>query len=245
MNCQLNAKALVNICINNNHTCLLCDEPAAQPWPLCAACERELPWLTEQCRCCALPLALDGLLCAPCTRRKPAFSRVIAAWHYRFPVDTLVSRFKHNRQWPLGCLLAELLVQALEHRYGEGLPRPDLLLPVPLAKARLRQRGYNQAAMLARWLAKPLRLPCDERLLERTRDTRAQQALDARARQGNLRQAFAVRNADSLKGLHLAVVDDVLTTGATAQAIAQLLRQHGARRVDVYCLARTPRPGQA
>lgn len=245
MNCQPNIKALVYKCTNIDHLCLLCDEPAQQPWPLCMACESELPWLNEQCRRCALPLPMDGFTCTSCRRRAPAFRQVVALWHYGFPVDSLISRFKHNSQWPLGRMMAQLLGQALEHRFNEQLPRPDRLLPVPLASRRLRQRGFNQAAMLARWLATQLQLPCDEHLLERTRDTQAQQALGAKARQRNLRQAFALAPGAEVEGLHLAVIDDVLTTGATAQAIAGLLRKHGARRVDIYCLARTPRPDQA
>lgn len=245
MNCQPNIKALVYKCINIDHACLLCDEPAQQPWPLCMACESELPWLHEQCSRCGLPLPMDGFTCASCRRRAPAFHQVVALWHYGFPVDSLISRFKHNSQWPMGRLMAQLLGQALEHRFNEHLPRPDRLLPVPLASRRLRQRGFNQAAMLARWLATQLQLPCDEQLLERTRDTQAQQALGARARRRNLRQAFALAPGAEVEGLHLAVIDDVLTTGATAQAIARLLRKQGARRVDIYCLARTPRPDQA
>ncbi|QXI38881.1 ComF family protein [Pseudomonas xantholysinigenes] len=245
MNCQPNIKTLVYNWLNINQTCLLCDELAQQPYALCMACEQELPWLRDQCRRCALPLAMSGLACNSCRRRSPPFHRVIAAWEYRFPVDTLISRFKHNSQWPLGRLLAQLLGHALEHHYSEGLSRPDRLLPVPLARRRLRQRGFNQAAMLARWLARHLNLPCDEHLLVRSRDTPAQQALGAQARRRNLRQAFALLPGAQVEGLHLAVVDDVLTTGATAQAIAQLLRKAGAQRVDIYCLARTPRPGQA
>jgi ComF family protein len=133
----------------------------------------------------------------------------------------------------------------LSHRFQEGLPKPDLLLPVPLARRRLRKRGFNQAGMLGRWLSKALVIECDERLLLRTRETPAQQHLDARARHRNLRQAFALAGEASLEGKHVAVVDDVLTTGATAQAVAQLLRQAGAHRIDVYCLARTAKPGQA
>jgi ComF family protein len=186
---------------------------------------------------------MAGLTCAQCCRRLPAFDQVIALWHYGFPVDTLISRFKHNRQWPVGRLMAELLGHGLLHRFAEGLPRPDLLLPVPLASHRLRERGFNQAGMLGRWLSSQLRLPCDERLLMRTRETTAQQQLTAKARRRNLRQAFAVTG--KLTGKHVAVVDDVLTTGATAQAIAQVLRKAGARQVDVYCLARTPKPGYA
>ncbi|RAS27631.1 MULTISPECIES: ComF family protein [unclassified Pseudomonas] len=245
MNCQPWLKALVYKCTNINHSCLLCNEPAEQRYPLCVACEQELPWNEEHCLRCALPLAMAGLTCAQCSRRPPAFDQVIAPWHFGFPLDTLISRFKHNSQWPLGRLMAEILSLNLSHRFQEGLPKPDLLLPVPLARRRLRKRGFNQAGMLGRWLSKALVIECNERLLLRTRETPAQQHLDARARRRNLHQAFALAGEASLEGKHVAVVDDVLTTGATAQATAQLLRQAGARRIDVYCLARTAKPGQA
>ncbi|HDS1680629.1 TPA: ComF family protein [Pseudomonas putida] len=245
MNCQPWLKALVYKCTNINHSCLLCNEPAEQRYPLCVACEQELPWNEEHCLRCALPLAMAGLTCAQCSRRPPAFDQVIAPWHFGFPLDTLISRFKHNSQWPLGRLMAEILSLNLSHRFQEGLPKPDLLLPVPLARRRLRKRSFNQAGMLGRWLSKALVIECNERLLLRTRETPAQQHLDARARRRNLHQAFALAGEASLEGKHVAVVDDVLTTGATAQATAQLLRQAGARRIDVYCLARTAKPGQA
>jgi len=245
MNCQPWLKALVYKCANFDHACSLCDALAEQPYPLCSACEHELPWLDEHCLRCALPLPMAGLICGQCSRRPPAFDQVMAPWHYGFPLDTLISRFKHERQWPLGRLMAELLSLNLHHRFHEGLAKPALLLPVPLARRRLRERGFNQAGMLGRWLSKGLGIRCDERLLSRTRETPAQQSLDARARRRNLRQAFALADDVSIAGLHVAVVDDVLTTGATAQAIARLLRQAGAARVDVYCLARTAKPGQA
>ncbi|MFJ4155055.1 ComF family protein [Pseudomonas sp. NPDC089752] len=245
MNCQPWLKALVYKCITIDQMCLLCDEPAEQPYPLCVACEQELPWLGDHCLRCALPLPMAGLTCGPCSRRAPAFDQVIALWHYGFPVDALISRFKHNRQWPLGRLMAEMLGHGLQHRYAEGLAKPELLLPVPLARRRQRERGFNQAGLLARWLSKGLAIACDEQLLLRTRETPAQQGLDARARRRNLQRAFALADAGHFDGLHVAVVDDVLTTGTTAQTIAALLRDAGARRVDVYCLARTAKPGQA
>jgi len=245
MNCQPCLKALVYKCVNINQSCLLCDELAEQPYPLCVACEQELPWLSEYCLRCALPLPMGGLTCGQCSRRAPAFEQVVALWHYGFPVDTLISRFKHNRQWPLGRLMAEMLSSGLQHRYAEGLARPDLLLPVPLARRRQRERGFNQAGLLTRWLSKRLAIALNERLLQRTRETPAQQSLDAKARRRNLQRAFALVDEGVVEGLHVAVVDDVLTTGATAQAIAALLRGAGARQVDVYCLARTAKPGQA
>ncbi|WP_449430174.1 ComF family protein [Pseudomonas putida] len=245
MNCQLHKKAAVYKCINIDQFCLLCDEPAGQACPLCLPCKRELPWLDDYCVRCALPLAMAGLSCGQCSRRAPPFEQVIALWHYGFPVDTLISRFKHSRQWPLGRMMAESLGLALQHHFAEGLARPALLLPVPLAKQRLRARGFNQAGMLARWLSTCLAITCDERLLVRVRETTAQQNLNARSRLRNLRQAFELAPGAVVENLHVAVVDDVLTTGATAQAIAQVLRKAGASRVDVYCLARTGKPGQA
>lgn len=186
---------------------------------------------------------MAGLTCAQCSRQPPAFSEVLAPWHYDFPIDSLVTRFKHQGQWPLGRLLAELLGQYLQHRFDDGLPRPDYLLPVPMARKRLRQRGYNQATMLAKWLGSQLQLPVIDHLLQRIRETPPQQGLDAKARKRNLREAFALADEDTLKGCHVALIDDVLTTGSTADAIAQLLIKGGAQRVDVYCLARTPKPG--
>lgn len=222
--------------------CLLCDGPADTRHALCSGCQDDLPWLATPCSVCALPLPAAGLTCPRCLRRAPAFARVEAPWHYAFPLDTLIKRFKHQGDWPLGRLLAALLGEHLQHAWLEGLPRPDLLLPVPLSARRLRQRGFNQSALLARWLGAALQLPQHEHWLLRVQDTPAQQGLDAAARRRNLRGAFAVAAGAALAGRHVALVDDVLTTGATAEALARLLRGAGATRVDVYCLARTPAP---
>lgn len=245
MRCQPRYTGPVYIWSKNKQHCLLCDEAADGSTPICMACETDLPWLGDHCECCALPLPAAGLTCGQCLNQPPAFERVIAPWTYSFPVDSLITRFKHSAKWPFGHLLAELLTQALQHRFDDDLPRPELLVPVPLGNRRLRQRGFNQAAMLARWISASLDIPCDERLLLRTQDTDAQQDLNAEARKKNLRNAFALTPKTSLKGRHLALVDDVLTTGATAQALARLLMDAGAARVDVYCLARTPKPGES
>jgi ComF family protein len=207
------------------------------------ACEQELPWLIDQCDRCALPMPMAGLTCGACNRHPPAFNEVVAPWLYDFPVDALVTRFKHQGKWPLGRLLADLLSETLQHRFLEGLRQPDCLIPVPLARKRLRQRGFNQAAMLAKWLGARLGLAVDERVLRRIKETPSQQGLDAKARKRNLSSAFALTDAAPIIGKHLALIDDVLTTGSTAQALAELLIKAGARSVDVYCLARTPKPG--
>ncbi|TFH76489.1 MULTISPECIES: ComF family protein [Pseudomonas] len=245
MHCQPHQDRPVYIWLNNNQPCLICDESSETETPLCVACETDLPWLGDQCMTCALPLPAAGLSCGGCLKDPPTFEQVVAPWSYGFPVDSLITRFKHNAKWPFGRLLGEVLGQFLQHRFDEGLPRPDALLPVPLANKRLQQRGFNQAAMLARWLGKQLDLPCEEHVLRRIQDTSAQQALDAKARKRNLRNAFDLLPDAHVQGRHLALVDDVLTTGATAQALARLLMDSGATRVDVYCLARTPKPGDA
>ncbi|MBP5944337.1 MULTISPECIES: ComF family protein [unclassified Pseudomonas] len=243
MRCQPRYEGQVYICLKNVQTCLLCDEPAEAEMPICIACEADMPWLGEHCQTCALPLPTAGLTCGECLLEPPAYEQVAVPWRYDFPVDSLITRFKHNAKWPFGHLLADVLGQYLLYRFEEDLPRPDALLPVPLAGKRLRQRGFNQAAMLARWLSRQLDLPCEENVLRRIQDTSAQQDLDAKARKRNLRNAFALTSDANVKGRHLALVDDVLTTGATAQALARLLMNAGAARVDVYCLARTPKPG--
>ncbi|AVX14855.1 ComF family protein [Stutzerimonas stutzeri] len=225
------------------HRCLLCDE-RCEGQPLCSPCEADLPWLDGRCTVCAVPLPSRGLVCGECLKRPPSYDHVEVPWRFAFPVDALITRFKHQARWPYGRLLGERLAHHLEHAFADGLPRPDLLLPVPLARRRLRQRGFNQAQMLADWLSRPLGITTDARVLERVLDTPAQQQLDAATRRRNLRQAFAIATGADVKGRHLALVDDVLTTGATAEALARLLKRAGAERVDVYCLARTPKPGE-
>lgn len=230
--------------LKNAQFCTLCDERCEAEQSICGACEAELPWLRQRCSICALPLTATGLICGDCLKHPPAFEHVAVPWRFAFPVDSLISRFKHQSQWPLGRLLAEQLSRHLHHAFEEGLPRPEALLPVPLARKRMRHRGFNQAQMLADWLSPALAIPVDTKLLQRVQDTPSQQQLDAASRRRNLRQAFALAEDQSLTGRHLAIIDDVLTTGATAEALARLLKRAGATRVDVYCLARTPKPGE-
>ena len=243
MRCQPNLIKPVYNWLKIKQTCLLCDEHADTPQAICSHCEAELPWLGGHCQICALPLPGQGLVCGACLKKPPSFDRVEVPWRYAFPIDSLITRFKHQGRWPMGRLLGELLSHHLQHAFDEGLPKPDMLLPVPLATKRQRKRGFNQAHMLAQWLSSALHLPLQAYWLQRVIDTPAQQQLDAATRKRNLRKAFALAPHSTVSGLHLALVDDVLTTGATAESLARLLKKAGAARIDVYCLARTPRPG--
>ena len=211
--------------------CLVCREAAPPGADLCGACRDDLPWNHRACLRCALPLPGADALCGACQRRPPPLQEARAAFVYRFPLDRLLPRFKFHRDLAAGRLLAG----AMAERFA-ALPRPDALLPIPLHRARLRRRGYDQALELARPLARALRLPLRAGL-QRTRATRAQSELDAPARRLNLRTAFT---AHGPLPAHVALVDDVMTTGATVQAAARALRRAGVARVDAWVCARVP-----
>jgi ComF family protein len=222
--------------------CLVCREPGAAGQDLCAACTIALFWNRHACTRCALPLAGEKSspseqavpVCGACLRRPPPLHAVHAAFVYAFPVDRLLPRFKFHRDLAAGRLLVQRMAEAFA-----PLPRPDALLPVPLHRGRLRARGYDQALELARPLGRRLDLPVLEDALVRQRATVQQSRLDARQRQRNLRGAFALSHANALPA-HVALVDDVMTTGATLHAAAAALRRAGVLRVDAWVAARAP-----
>ena len=206
---------------------------------LCRACIERFGTAAPRCARCALRLAREQAPCAACLRATPPFDAAIAAIDYRYPWDRLLARFKFAAALDLAPALAARLDAALE-RAGEA--PPDLLLPVPLSRARAQQRGFNQAWEIARRLRTR---GASIELLLRVKDTPHQLALPCEQREANVRDAFAVepRHAARLRGADVAIVDDVMTTGATAAEVARTLLRAGARRVRVWVVARTPAPG--
>jgi ComF family protein len=213
--------------------CLLCGEAGEDACDLCRACAATLPWNRIACGRCALPLPAPGT-CGRCLRRPPPLAAVQAACRYGFPLDRLLPRFKFHQDLAAGRLLAQLMAEACA-----PLPRPDALIPIPLHRTRLRQRGYDQALELARPLARALSLPVRDDTLLRVRATLPQSELDAIARRRNLRDAFGVRSGGVLPK-HVVLVDDVMTTGATLHAAAKALLRAGVQRVDAWVCARVP-----
>lgn len=207
--------------------------------PICQACKQTLPWIPQACDCCGLPVLQQGL-CGQCIKDPPAYVKVIAPLRYEFPIAQLITGFKHQQQWAIGRLLTSLLGEHLIHQYTQGLSKPDYLLAIPLAKQRLRQRGFNQAAMISHWLSNDLSIPCMVNNAQRIKHTPSQQYLSAKERRTNLKHAFSLTNTMLVKNVHLALIDDVVTTGTTVNTLAALLLKEGASRVDVYSLARTP-----
>ena len=217
--------------------CLLC-HGRAENAGLCAACRDELPTLVQACQRCALPLPPAAATCARCLQRPPAFTCARAAWHYAFPVAQLLQRFKYQRDLAAGRTLAQLAAVQLAPLLAAQESRPDLLLPVPLHWRRYWQRGFNQAQLIAAEFGRQWELPVHPGLLRKRSASAAQQQLGRAQRLRNLQQSFFLRRP--LPGLHVGLVDDVITTGATLEAASRTLLDAGASRVSAFALARTP-----
>ncbi len=214
--------------------CLACGARGQGALSLCAACAAELPRNTVCCAHCALPLDSAAPLCGRCLRHAPPWDAAWAPFRYEWPLAPLEARFKFGGDLAAGHTLALAWLAT-----PPPAARPDAIIPVPLHPARLRRRGYNQALELARPLSRQLGLPLLRDALQRTRATARQTELDAVHRRRNVRGAFAARLGDPPPA-HVAVLDDVCTTGATLGECARVLKRAGVARVDVWALARAP-----
>jgi ComF family protein len=213
--------------------CFLCRGAAGGL--LCRACEADLPALpAPHCPRCALPSA-RGEACGRCLARPPAFDATVAALSYAFPADALVHALKFRGELALAPLLGGFLERALAAATPAVV---TCIAPVPLSARRLRERGFNQALEIARSLSRHARI--EPALVERARDTPAQFDLPWGERQRNVRGAFHVPRI--VEGMSIAVVDDVMTTGATLDEVARALKAAGAARVVNWVVARTPAP---
>lgn len=216
--------------------CMLCGAAGAADIDLCAECAAELPRNRSCCARCALPLASPAALCGECQRHPPPWDAAWAPFRYGWPLDRLEGRYKFGADLAAGRVLSTLWL-----REPCPLALPQALLAVPLHRRRLRQRGYNQALELARPLADGLGVPLHRDALQRVRPTDAQTELDARGRRRNVRGAFVLGSGGALPA-HVAILDDVMTTGATLAECVRVLRRAGVPQVDVWALARAPSP---
>lgn len=218
--------------------CWLCRMPLTlADHGICSYCQRALK---PPCCCprCGLSTFYPHEECGRCQRHPPSWQRLVFVADWQPPLKELVKKLKFSQQTALSVMLARLILLTWLTARREGrLQRPDLLLYVPLHRSRAWRRGYNQLDDMARYLAHWLAIPCAPGGLSRKKRTRIQHFLSARARRRNLRGAFKVEI--EVKGRHIALLDDVVTTGSTVEEIARLLLRAGAASVQVLCLCRT------
>lgn len=216
-------------------TCVSCLERSHRNLDLCTGCQRDLPRIRNPCWQCGLPNTSAFELCEPCRTEPRLFSHIFSSFSYEWPIDQMVHAFKFNNNIAIGRVLSTLLAR----RYiRQHILRPDLWVPVPLHPSRLRQRGFNQAENIANVLADETGVPIDTQLISRTLPTESQAGLSAVDRIQNVDRAFSIN-----KPIHhqsIGIVDDVVTTASTVTELTRCLLEHGARDVQIVCLARTP-----
>ena len=211
--------------------CILC-QAASGDRLVCAACERDLASPEHACPRCALPDSGD-VECGACLAGPPHYEATRAVFTYTYPVDVLVQALKYGGQLALAAWFAQKLQQRIF-----PADAVDLIVPLPLYPIRLAERGFNQAAEVAKALSRASGLRMDTQLARRVRNTVPQTNLPWREREANMRQAFSCER--DLSGLSVAVIDDVMTTGSTLNEFARTLKRSGAVRVQNWVIARTP-----
>ena len=198
----------------------------------CAACDAALPYFNgAHCPICALPTP-SGDVCGHCLAQPPLFARTTAMFGYSFPLDKLIQGMKYGEQLALAHAFAKKLAQRIDKNH-----LPDYLIAMPLHPAKLRERGFNQSLLLATTLARELKLKLLPHACQRIRDTPPQSALPWKERKKNVRNAFSCNI--NLSGKRVVLVDDVLTTGASLNALAEAVSKKGAIEISAWVVART------
>lgn len=215
--------------------CMLCQQYHEKNTPICEPCQNYFELLQNQCKICALPLESSTfLLCNHCISHPKNFDKVWAPYVFQEPLRSILHSFKYKKSLFLTQFLVNLMLISL----NASLEKPDCLIPVPLHPSRLKERGFNQSLELAKVLSRKLNIPFSTTIADKILKTKAQTSLEMKERSQNLKDAFLVK-PHSFK--HLLIVDDILTTGKTADMLAYQLKLQGALRVEVCCIARTPK----
>jgi ComF family protein len=230
--------------------CMLCGAHPHHHDNLCGPCLIDIPWTKNACNRCAEYIESNGLdsaqVCVSCIQEPPLYSKTVCAFDYLVPIKGLINQFKHQRNFAAGRLLTSCLSQTVfEIMSQHQTITPDLLIPVPLHRRRLRQRGFNQAQFIATGLSQSLKLRINTRLCQRSAYQAPQQGQSRRQRLNQMTGIFQVSQAGvDQKINNIAIVDDVMTTGATAQALSNSLINawNGPLNIQVWCVARAQPP---
>lgn len=212
--------------------CILCSSAQKGMLAICTDCLHELPWHThEHCPQCGLP-STSNHICGHCLSSPPAFDVTQALFRYEYPLDAMLQRYKYGHQLTMAETFGELMANSIL-----ASARPDVIIPMPLHPQRLQERGFNQAVEIGRVVAKRLQLPLDIQSCTRIKLAPPQVSLPLKERVKNMRNAFACHT--NLDGLRIALLDDVMTTGASLNALASVVKAAGAAYVECWTVART------
>ena len=220
-------------------SCILCGEAMhiAQNG-LCSRCQKTIHSF-PYCGRCGSELMQNAQSCGNCLKQEPAWEQMVIIGRYLEPLSILIHRYKFHQQYWLDRTLARLLYLAIRQaRRTHQLPFPEAVIPVPLAHFRQWQRGYNQADLLAHWLAKWLGVPNCNNWVQRIKHTHSQRGLTAVGRRKNIKNAFLINPKAQCHFQSVALVDDVITTGSTLAEVAKCLRKVGVKHIQVWGLAR-------
>ena len=214
------------------HVCVLCSQKTNREMDLCQSCENDLDHIENPCEVCGRHLPQETTICGQCLKEKPYFDQTTAPLSYEMPTTKFITGLKFQHRLINAKILGTLLSKQLSCS-----EKPEVIIPVPLHKKRLRKRGFNQAVEIAKVVSKKLNIPIDRFNCGRIRNTEPQTLIKAKFRRRNVRNAFRV-NPD-FKATHVAIVDDVLTTGNTVNELARALKKSGVKKVSVWSAART------
>ncbi|HIQ14101.1 MAG TPA: ComF family protein, partial [Leucothrix sp.] len=219
-------------------SCVLCDTTVNREVSICDACQADLPTISQACKICGIPLNKTQLICGQCLKAPPEVDYSVNLYHYEAPVDYLIMELKFGQKLSYAAILGFLLKQQLLKNNLKDLP--DALLPVPLHKKRLIKRGFNQSLEIAKIVAKELKIPIEYQLIQRNKVTRAQTELNIKQRKRNIKGCFNLQNENERMPAfqHVVIIDDVVTTGATTNELAKVLKNTGVKKVGVWSIAR-------
>ncbi|WP_230342373.1 ComF family protein [Methylobacillus arboreus] len=213
-------------------SCLLCSSWQAGSLGICGNCLHDMPWhLSNTCPQCALP-SPGGHLCGHCIQAPPAFDTTRSLFQYQFPLSALLQQYKYRQLLTLAHSLGNLLA---EHVRQQSFA--DCIIPMPLHKQRLQQRGFNQSVEIAKVVSKQLHIPLNLQACARIKPTPPQASLPYKQRIKNMHGAFDCNT--SLQGMKVVLLDDVMTTGASLNALAKTVKAAGASHVECWVIART------
>lgn len=219
-----------------NIQCTLCHETFKPNLnqTICDRCIKLLPIIEHGCTHCGMAIDKTESYCTHCKKKRYLFDKLLACFEYQYPIRHMIQRYKYNQSFPLGELMTQFSVIHIQDAYRNDT-LPELLVPVPLHKAKQKQRGYNQALEIAKIFSRELKINLENRL-QKTVATESQSMLPFKERQKNIRNSFIFKTGSEK---HIALIDDVATTCATVSEIAKVMKQTHVKRVDVWCLART------